>query len=81
MTYSRIYVVWDMTTTSPVATAARLGYLQEELQTRYEGALTLDLSLPERRCIEVFNDAYNRHGLRLAVAYCRVDDQDWWTEG
>lgn len=77
MTYNHIYIVWDMSTMSPVAAAERLSYLQEELQNHYEGAITLNISLPAQRCIDAFNTAYNRHGLRLAAAYCRMDDQDW----
>lgn len=76
MTYNHIYIVWDMNKMSPVAVAGRLSYLQEELQNRYEGAYTLDLSLPARRCIDAFNAAYQQHGLLLTSTYCRVDDRD-----
>lgn len=76
MTYNHIYIVWDMNKMSPVATAERLTYLQEELQNSYEGAYTLDLSLPARRRIDAFNTAYQQHGLLLTSTYCRVDDQD-----
>lgn len=76
MTYNRIYIVWDMSTMSPVAAAERLSYLQEELQNNYEGVYTLDLSLPAQRCIDAFNTAYNRNGLRLTTTYCRVDSRD-----
>lgn len=76
MTYNHIYIVWDMNKMSPVAAAERLSYLQEELQNRYAGAYTLDLSLPARCCIDAFNTAYQQHGLLLTTTYCRVDDQD-----
>lgn len=58
------------------AAAERLSYLQEKLQNNYEGIYTLDLSLPAQRCIDAFNTAYNRNGLRLTTTYCRVDDRD-----
>lgn len=77
MTYNHIYIVWDMNTMSPVAAAEHLSYLQEELQNHYEGTVTLNISLPAQRCIDAFNTAYNRCGLRLAATYCRTDDRDW----
>lgn len=76
MTYNHIYIVWNRLTMFPVAAAERLSYLQEELQNRYEGAYTLNLSLPARRCIDTFNTTYQPHGLLLTTTYCRVDDRD-----